>query len=85
MTHYLGASAARGVTRARWRGTETFENTKLWLREIDRCAGEHVNKLLVGNKNDLLAKIAPGGEDIITPLYIFYRQSLRNTHRVVPY
>ena len=36
-----------------------------------------MNKLLVGNKNDLLAKIAPGGEVIITPLYIFYRQPLR--------
>jgi hypothetical protein len=71
MPHYLGASAARGMTRARWRGAETFENTKLWLREIDRCAGEHVNKLLVGNKNDLLAKMGPGGEVIITPPVCF--------------
>ena len=35
---------------------ESFNNVKQWLNEIDRYANENVNKLLVGNKNDLTAK-----------------------------
>ena len=35
---------------------DTFTNVKQWLQEIDRYAVEGVNKLLVGNKNDLVAK-----------------------------
>ncbi|OSX74520.1 hypothetical protein BU14_0285s0009 [Porphyra umbilicalis] len=35
---------------------ESFNNVKSWLQEIDRFASEHVNKLLVGNKNDLTSK-----------------------------
>lgn len=27
-----------------------------WLQEIDRYAGENVNRLLVGNKSDMVAK-----------------------------
>lgn len=38
--------------------TETFTNVKQWLQEIDRYAIEGVNKLLVGNKNDLVSKKA---------------------------
>nr|AAC37385.1 Rab1A [Dictyostelium discoideum]prf//2004272A rab1A gene [Dictyostelium discoideum] len=34
----------------------TFENVRQWLQEIDRFACENVNKLLVGNKSDLVAK-----------------------------
>ncbi|KAL6996366.1 WD40 repeat protein [Sarracenia purpurea var. burkii] len=34
---------------------ESFNNVKQWLSEIDRYAGENVNKLLVGNKCDLTA------------------------------
>ncbi|KAI9128774.1 hypothetical protein K1719_000257 [Acacia pycnantha] len=34
---------------------ESFNNVKQWLNEIDRYASENVNKLLVGNKNDLTA------------------------------
>lgn len=37
---------------------ETFNNLKQWLEEIDRYACENVNKLLVGNKCDLVAKKA---------------------------
>merc|ERR1712072_1112721 len=33
---------------------ESFNNVKQWLHEIDRYACENVNKLLVGNKNDLV-------------------------------
>ncbi|KAI9025249.1 putative GTP-binding protein ypt1 [Phycomyces nitens] len=34
----------------------SFDNVKQWLREIDRYAAEGVNKLLVGNKNDMTDK-----------------------------
>jgi Ras-related protein Rab-1A len=35
---------------------ESFNNVRQWLFEIDRFANEHVNKLLVGNKADLVSK-----------------------------
>eukprot|EP00249_Psilotum_nudum_P013169 c24192_g1_i1 orf=566-1171(-) len=35
---------------------ESFKNVKQWLNEIGRYASDSVNKLLVGNKNDLTAK-----------------------------
>jgi len=35
---------------------ESFNNVKQWLHEIDRYATEGVNKLLVGNKSDLVSK-----------------------------
>ena len=35
---------------------ESFTNVKQWLGEIDRYAAENVNKLLVGNKSDLVNK-----------------------------
>jgi len=37
---------------------ESFNNVKQWLNEIDRYACENVNKLLVGNKCDLVSKRA---------------------------
>merc|ERR1740130_2653928 len=36
--------------------SESFNNVKQWLHEIDRYACEGVNKLLVGNKSDLTTK-----------------------------
>ncbi|KAG5463333.1 MAG: ras family-domain-containing protein, partial [Olpidium bornovanus] len=36
--------------------SETFNNVKQWMQEIDRYANEGVNKLLVGNKSDLTNK-----------------------------
>ncbi|KAK9764846.1 ras GTPase [Basidiobolus ranarum] len=35
---------------------DTFTNVKQWLQEIERYASEGVNKLLIGNKNDLTSK-----------------------------
>ena len=35
---------------------KTFANIKTWLNEIDRYASEGVNKLLVGNKSDLVSR-----------------------------
>ena len=37
---------------------DSFHNIKTWLSEIERYASENVNKLLVGNKNDLSSKRA---------------------------
>jgi len=38
--------------------SDSFNNVKQWLNEIDRYACENVNKLLVGNKCDLVNKKA---------------------------
>jgi len=35
---------------------DSFNNVKQWLNEIDRYASENVQKLLVGNKVDLVSK-----------------------------
>jgi len=35
---------------------DSFNNVKTWLSEIDKYASENVNKLLVGNKSDLVVK-----------------------------
>ncbi|KXS22278.1 GTP-binding protein ypt1 [Gonapodya prolifera JEL478] len=35
---------------------DTFHNVRQWMQEIDRYASEGVNKLLVGNKADLVNK-----------------------------
>ncbi|KAL6503825.1 Ras-related protein RABD2a [Orobanche gracilis] len=36
---------------------ESFNNVKQWLSEIDRYASDSVNKLLVGNKSDLVNRV----------------------------
>ena len=38
--------------------TESFDNVKNWLKEIDKNASRSVQKLLVGNKSDLASKKA---------------------------
>ncbi|CAO3595926.1 unnamed protein product [Absidia cylindrospora] len=39
---------------------DSFNNVKQWLSEIERYAAEGVNKLLVGNKSDLVDKKVVG-------------------------
>lgn len=46
----------RKILRHQLTRTETYDNVKQWLQEIDRYAVEGVNKLLVGNKSDLATK-----------------------------
>jgi len=63
-----GQERFRTITAAYYRGaqgiivvydvtdSESFENVKMWLKEIDRYAAENVDKLLIGNKSDLVNK-----------------------------
>ena len=51
---------------------ESFNNVKQWLNEIDRYASDNVNKLLVGNKNDLTAKKVVDTETAKVKLGFFF-------------
>jgi hypothetical protein len=35
---------------------ESFDNVKMWLKEIEHSAGDDVEKILIGNKSDRVAK-----------------------------
>lgn len=63
-----GQDRFRSITSTYYRGahgiiivydvteSETFQNIKVWLAEIDKCASPTVQKLLVGNKCDLIGR-----------------------------
>ncbi|KAJ3195396.1 GTP-binding protein of the rab [Irineochytrium annulatum] len=65
---------------------DTFNNVKQWLQEIDRYASEGVNKLLVGNKSDLVAKKvvdAKAAQEFADQLQIpFLETSAKNSSNV---
>jgi small GTP-binding protein len=66
-----GQERFRTITRSYYRGSQgivvvyditdsdTFENVKHWLEEIDKNAGSGVVKLLVGNKQDRTSAYQP--------------------------
>lgn len=64
----------------------SFNNVKTWLNEIDRFASEGVNKLLVGNKCDLVSKKAVDfdtAKQFADSLGIpFLETSAKNSHNV---
>jgi len=66
--------------------SESFNNVKQWLHEIDRYANENVNKLLVGNKSDLTSKRAvttEAGQEFARSLGIqFVETSAKNATNV---
>jgi Ras-related protein Rab-1A len=35
---------------------DSFNNVEQWIREVDRYAAEDIEKVLIGNKNDLIDK-----------------------------
>lgn len=65
---------------------ESFNNVRTWLYEIDRYASESVNKLLVGNKVDLVEKRAvetDTAKQFADSLEIpFLETSAKNSHNV---
>eukprot|EP00742_Colponemidia_sp_Colp-10_P000184 GILJ01000207.1.p1 GENE.GILJ01000207.1~~GILJ01000207.1.p1 ORF type:complete len:204 (-),score=34.34 GILJ01000207.1:255-866(-) len=65
---------------------ESFNNVKQWMAEIDRYACENVNKLLVGNKCDLVTKklvTYDEGKELADSLGVqFLETSAKNSHNV---
>lgn len=71
---------------------ESFNNVKQWLHEIDRYASDNVNKLLVGNKCDLVQKKAVefqtakeyaeqlGTSSLVSPLHLLVAFVYSITH-----
>ncbi|KAM0037834.1 putative small GTPase, P-loop containing nucleoside triphosphate hydrolase [Helianthus debilis subsp. tardiflorus] len=59
MGHVCGGCTLSSVIGHRWvydvTDQESFNNVKQWLSEIDCYVSENVNKILVGNKCDLVA------------------------------
>lgn len=63
-----GQDRFRSITSTYYRGahgiiivydvteSETFQNIKIWLAEIEKCASPTVKRLLVGNKCDLVGR-----------------------------
>ena len=94
----LGQERFRTITSSYYRGAhgiiivydttdqETFDNVKQWLNEIDRYANENVNKLLVGNKSDLVNKKAIDtntAQEVATGLSVpFLETSAKNSTNV---
>lgn len=65
---------------------ESFNNVRNWMQEIDKYAMEDVNKLLVGNKSDMVAKKAVSydeGKNLADSYGIkFIETSAKSSHNV---
>jgi len=65
---------------------ESFSNVKHWMQEIEKYASDSVNKLLVGNKNDLASKKVVSydeAKELADSLGIrFLETSAKNAHNV---
>jgi GTPase SAR1 family protein len=64
---------------------DSFNNVKQWLQEIDRYAAEGVNKLLVGNKSDLVDKkvVESDQAKVKYILYIIYNNIYKNRNLLI--
>ncbi|KAH7547194.1 hypothetical protein FEM48_Zijuj01G0283700 [Ziziphus jujuba var. spinosa] len=86
-----GQERFRTITNSYYRGAhgivivyditdeESFNNVKVWLEEIDKFTTSNVNRLLVGNKSDLIKKRAAFADEIGIP---FLETSAKNATNV---
>jgi Ras-related protein Rab-1A len=90
-----GQERFRSITSSYYRGahaviivfdltdTETFENVRNWIHEIERYAAEHVCKMLIGNKADLtnLRQVSTErAQELATKLQIPYFETSAKTN-----
>ncbi len=65
---------------------DSFDNVKHWLTEVDRYASQDANKLLIGNKNDLVHKKVVDyttGKAFADEFHLpFLETSAKNNHNV---